>query len=80
MMLDLLWWVGLAWFAFWTALPLALSPLLGPALGLLVWPLLAPWTALLGIGLAHRLLPESKPGMAVVEFSSAAVYVVDSFR
>jgi hypothetical protein len=25
-------------------------------------------------------LPESKPGMAVVEFSSAAVYVVDSFR
>jgi UDP-3-O-[3-hydroxymyristoyl] glucosamine N-acyltransferase len=61
-MLDLLWWAGLAWFAFWTALPLALSFLLGPALGLLAWPLLAPWTALLGIGLVHRLLPESKPG------------------
>jgi hypothetical protein len=25
-------------------------------------------------------LPESKPGMAILEFSSAAVYIVNSFR
>ena len=60
--LELLWWVGLAWFAAWVALPLFLLPALGPALGLVLWALLAPWSALLGMGLLHRAFPASESG------------------
>ncbi len=61
--LDLLWWVGAAWFVAWTALPLLLWPALGPFLGAVVWALLAPWTALLGMVMVHRLLPASPRGI-----------------
>lgn len=60
--LDVLWWVGLAWFAVWTALPLLLVPLLGTLPGAVAWLLLAPWTSLFGMALVHRLLPTSMPG------------------
>lgn len=60
--LDLLWWAGLAYFAAWMAMPLAALPLLGPVLGLVVWVLLAPWSALAGMSAAHRLLPRSPSG------------------
>lgn len=60
--LELLWWVGLAWFSAWVALPLLAMPFLGPVLGLVVWALLAPWSALAGVALIHRLLPASVVG------------------
>ena len=61
-LLDLLWWIGLAWFSGWVALPLLAIPLLGPVLGLVVWAILAPWSALVGMAAAHRLLPASPEG------------------
>lgn len=61
-MLSLLWWLGLAWFAGWAALPLLLVPVLGPFGAMIAWVLLAPWTALAGLTLVHRLLPDSEPG------------------
>jgi len=61
-LLDLLWWVGLAWFAAWIALPLLAMPYLGPVFGMMVWTLLAPWSALIGMASVHRLLPESPAG------------------
>ena len=60
--LDLLWWVGWAWFASWAALPLALTPFIGTAAGLVAWAVLTPFTSLLGMTLLHRLLPASDPG------------------
>lgn len=62
MMLELLWWVGLAWCAAWVALPLLALPLVGPVAGVVLWAVLAPWSALLGMGIAHRLLPRSEAG------------------
>ena len=61
--LDLLWWVGWLYFAAWVALPLALIGVVGPVVGMAVWVLLAPWSALLGMSLAHRLLPASEEGI-----------------
>ena len=60
--LDLLWWIGLAWFAAWAALPLLAIPFLGPVSGLVVWAVLAPWSALVGMVAVHRLLPKSLEG------------------
>ena len=62
MMLDVLWWLGWAWCALWTALPALFLPLVGPVWGLVLWALLAPWTALGGMAGAHRLLPHSESG------------------
>jgi acetyltransferase-like isoleucine patch superfamily enzyme len=61
-LLDLLWWLGLAWFAAWTALPLMAIPALGVVPGVVVWALLAPWSALLGMAVLHRTLPACVPG------------------
>ena len=60
--LDVLWWLGWLYFATWVALPLALVGVVGPVLGGLAWALLAPWSALLGMSAAHRLLPPSDEG------------------
>lgn len=60
--LDVLWWLGWAYFAAWAALPLALAAAVGPVLGIVAWAVLAPWSALLGIAAAHRLLPASEEG------------------
>lgn len=60
--LEVLWWIGLAWFAAWVSLPLLLLPLLGPLGGIVAWSLLAPWSALLGMAAVHRLLPDSPVG------------------
>jgi len=62
MLLDLLWWAGWAWFALWTVLPLALVPVLGPVFGVAASLVLAPWTALVGTAVLHRLLPSCEPG------------------
>ncbi|HSJ14802.1 MAG TPA: DapH/DapD/GlmU-related protein [Longimicrobiales bacterium] len=62
LILELFWWVGYAWFAAWLALPLLVVPVVGPVAGVVVWALLAPWSALLGMALVHRLLPRSEPG------------------
>ena len=59
---DVLWWVGLAYFAIWLALPLLAFPLLGPLPGMVIWVLLAPWSALIGMAALDRLLPESPSG------------------
>ncbi len=61
--LELLWWVGWVYLAAWTALPLAAVPIIGPVAGLLLWALLAPWSALFGMALLHRLLPRSEEGV-----------------
>lgn len=61
-MLDLLWWLGWIYFAAWTALPLALAPVTGPLLGVVLWAALAPWSALFGMAVAHRLLPAAEQG------------------
>ena len=61
-LLDLLWWLGWAWFVAWTALPLALLPWLGPAGGVIAWAVLAPWSSLLGMTAVHRLLPAGASG------------------
>jgi carbonic anhydrase/acetyltransferase-like protein (isoleucine patch superfamily) len=61
--LDLLWWVGWLYFAAWVALPLALVGPLGPVFGGMAWVLLAPWSALLGMSAAHRLLPAAEEGI-----------------
>jgi acetyltransferase-like isoleucine patch superfamily enzyme len=60
--LDLLWWLGWAWFALWVALPLLLLPRLGAVPGAIAWAVLAPWTALFGMAVLHRMLPPSRPG------------------
>jgi len=60
--LELLWWVGWAWFAAWIALPLVAVPVIGVVPGFVVWAVLAPWSALLGMATLHRLLPKSEPG------------------
>lgn len=60
--LELLWWIGLGWFAAWTVLPLALVGVLGPVLGVIAWAILAPWSALVGMVAVHRLLPAPRPG------------------
>lgn len=60
--LEVLWWLGWIYFAAWAALPLALLGVTGPYLGALAWALLTPWTALLGMALAHRLLPAAETG------------------
>lgn len=62
LILDVLWWVGLAWCAAWAALPLAAVPVVGRAAGLVIWAVTAPWTTLLGVVLVHRLLPRGEPG------------------
>jgi acetyltransferase-like isoleucine patch superfamily enzyme len=62
MLLELLWWLGFTWFAAWLALPLLAIGVLGPFAGVLLWALLAPWTALLGMVVVHRLLPHSPSG------------------
>lgn len=62
MMLDLLWWLGWALCAAFVAAPLAAVPLLGPVGGIVAWAVLAPWTALAGLSVLHRLLPPSAPG------------------
>lgn len=61
-LLELLWWIGWAWCAAWVALPLLAVPLLGPVAGVVVWAVLAPWSALLGMAALHRVLPRSEPG------------------
>lgn len=60
--LEVLWWLGWIWFAAWAALPLALVGRTGPLLGVVLWAVLAPWTALLGMAVVHRLLPAAEPG------------------
>lgn len=62
LILELLWWVGWAWFAAWIALPLLAVPLLGVVPGFIVWAVVAPWSALLGMATLHRMLPDSEPG------------------
>jgi UDP-3-O-[3-hydroxymyristoyl] glucosamine N-acyltransferase len=62
LILELLWWVGWAWFAAWVALPLLAIPLVGPFYGFVIWVVLAPWSALLGMAGLHRMLPRSEPG------------------
>jgi carbonic anhydrase/acetyltransferase-like protein (isoleucine patch superfamily) len=61
--LDLMWWVGWAYFAACVALPVALVRYLGPVAGAVAWALLAPWSALLGMAIAHRLLPPIQEGV-----------------
>jgi UDP-3-O-[3-hydroxymyristoyl] glucosamine N-acyltransferase len=63
MMLDILWWLGWAFLATLIALPLLAIPHLGLIAGFVVWALLAPWTALGGLALARRLLPDSEAGV-----------------
>lgn len=60
--LELLWWVGWAWLAAWTALPLLLLPWTGPFAGLVLACVLAPWTALAGIAAVQRVLRDVEPG------------------
>jgi acetyltransferase-like isoleucine patch superfamily enzyme len=60
--LDLLWWTGWVYLAAWVALPLVALPLVGTVVGLILWSLLAPWSALLGMAALHRLLPRSPEG------------------
>lgn len=62
MLLDLLWWLGWAWFVAWVAAPLSFLPVLGPIGGAIAWAVLAPWSSLLGLALVHRLLPKGRPG------------------
>lgn len=62
LILELLWWVGCAWFAAWVALPLLAVPLVGLVPGVVIWAVLAPWSGLLGMVALHRLLPRSEPG------------------
>jgi carbonic anhydrase/acetyltransferase-like protein (isoleucine patch superfamily) len=62
MILDLLWWLGWVWLAAWTAAPLLLLPVLGPPAGFIAAAVLAPWSALLGMGAAYRVLPRSVCG------------------
>ena len=62
LILELLWWVGWAWFAAWIALPLVAMPLVGVVPGVVAWAVLAPWSALLGMATLHRILPDSEPG------------------
>ncbi len=62
MTLELLWWLGWVYFAAWAALPLALVGVVGPMLGGMAWALLAPWSALVGMATAHRLLPATEGG------------------
>lgn len=62
LILELLWWVGWAWFAAWVALPLAAVPLVGPVYGFVIWAVLAPWSALLGMTVVHRMMPRSESG------------------
>ena len=62
LILELLWWVGCAWFAACVALPLVTVPVIGWLPGLVVWAVLAPWTALAGMAGIHRLLPRSEAG------------------
>ena len=59
---ELLWWVGLAFFAAWVALPLAAVSMLGTIPSVVLWVLLAPWSALAGMAAVHHLLPESEAG------------------
>ncbi len=73
-LLDLLWWVGLAWFAAWIALPLLAMSLLGPVFGAVVWGLVAPWSALLGMAGVHRLLPGSPSGTFKLFSDRESVY------
>ena len=60
--LEVLWWLGWIWFAAWAALPLAVVGTTGPLLGAVLWAVLAPWTALVGMAVVHRLLPAAEPG------------------
>jgi len=62
MLLELLWWIGWVWCAAWVALPLLALPWLGPAVTVVVWALMAPWSALLGMAAVHRLLPRGETG------------------
>jgi len=62
MTLDLLWWLGWLYFAAWATLPLVLVGVVGPILGVMAWVVLAPWSALIGMAVAHRLLPASEEG------------------
>lgn len=62
MLLDVCWWLGGAWFAAWVFLPFALVAPLGPAVGMVVGAMLAPWSGLLGMAALHRALPASRPG------------------
>lgn len=72
--LDVLWWVGLAWFAAWAALPLLMFPLLGAVPGAAAWIVLVPWTSLCGVALVHRLLPPSLPGAFRLFADAGAVH------
>lgn len=60
--LNVLWWLGWAYFATWVALPLVGAPITGTLLGFIVWVLVAPWSALLGMAALHRLFPQSDTG------------------
>jgi len=60
--LEVLWWLGWVWFAAWAALPLALVRVTGLLPGVILWAVLAPWTALFGMAAVHRLLPAAEPG------------------
>jgi acetyltransferase-like isoleucine patch superfamily enzyme len=62
LILELLWWIGCAWFAAWVALPLIAIPLVGLMPGIVIWAVLAPWTALAGMAAIHAMLPRSEPG------------------
>jgi acetyltransferase-like isoleucine patch superfamily enzyme len=60
--LEALWWAGWIWFVAWAVLPLALAGITGPLAAIVLWAVLAPWSALFGMALAHRLLPAAEPG------------------
>lgn len=60
--LEILWWLGWAYFAAWAALPLLAVRVLGGGVGLIAWAVLAPWSALFGMAGLHRLLPRSDAG------------------
>jgi UDP-3-O-[3-hydroxymyristoyl] glucosamine N-acyltransferase len=62
MLITACWWLGWTYFAAWLALPLVLLPLVGAPAGVVLWAVAAPWSALLGMAAAHRLLPASRSG------------------
>src|SRR5262245_593776 len=73
LILELLWWVGCAWFAAWVALPLMAVPLVGLIPGLVIWAVLAPWTGLAGMAVIHGMLPRSEPGTFRLPGASGSV-------
>lgn len=61
--LEVLWWLGWAWTGACAAVPLTLTSRLGLVPGLVAAGVIAPWTALLGLAVVHRLVPASPSGV-----------------